>query len=432
MSNNMTLGQKIRDLRISKGITQSDLGLGMVTPSMISQIESDKANPSFRVLEGIAEKLDTPLEYFISNVETQMEAVTAHKAGQALLASGSYQAALKVLESALQKDSPQLNYIDLHRDLVECQFALKQYDESMRHFKEALDRADNQGQPYASICMLNKMGLVQKQRNKYHMAVYYWQTAYGRFDELSEVEPLLQVQVLMNLGTIHREIGELDEALPYFELAYNLLRSTTEIEKMAELYLNIGLSYRGMRDYVHASEYLQYATAVFQSTANTKTAIEAKRQYGITLREEGMFEESYQVLSDCLTEYNQHKLSLEAARVHNDLAQLYLRQQKNEEAKRVCMAGLTAIPKDTSESAYLLRTLATAEAALGDIGEAIRLGEEAKVAFEDHRLHFEVSESFEQLGGFYQVAGDHAKAGECLLNMKHTMEQGLKERGVIL
>jgi tetratricopeptide (TPR) repeat protein len=210
------------------------------------------------------------------------------------------------------------------------------------------------------------------------------------------------------------------------------LLSTSETEKMAETYLGMGLSYQKMKDYSHASEYLQYASAIYQSTANIKTAIEAKRQYGITLMEEGMVEEAFQVLSECLAEYNHHQFSLEAARVHNDLAQLHLRQQRSEEAKWVCLAGLTAIPKDTPEYAYLLRTLASAERALGDLETAIRLAEEAKGVFEQLHTPIEVSESSAQLGEFYQTAGDHVKATEHLLNMKYSLAEGLRDRGIIL
>ncbi|KEO83266.1 HNH endonuclease [Tumebacillus flagellatus] len=61
-----TLGQKIRELRMRLGLTQSDLAAGLITPSMVSQIEHDKANSSYKVLEAIATKLEVSIEYFLS------------------------------------------------------------------------------------------------------------------------------------------------------------------------------------------------------------------------------------------------------------------------------------------------------------------------------------------------------------------------------
>ena len=57
-----SLGQRIRQIRMGKGITQIELSKGICTPSMISQIESDRARPSYKILFSIADKLDVPLE----------------------------------------------------------------------------------------------------------------------------------------------------------------------------------------------------------------------------------------------------------------------------------------------------------------------------------------------------------------------------------
>ncbi len=64
---NMTLGQKIKDARISANLTQSELAGKDITRNMISQIESDNANPSLNTLKRIAEKLNLPLSYFFSD-----------------------------------------------------------------------------------------------------------------------------------------------------------------------------------------------------------------------------------------------------------------------------------------------------------------------------------------------------------------------------
>ena len=44
----MTLGQKLRQTRLSKGLSQSQVAGGCVTRNMLSQIENDQASPSMR------------------------------------------------------------------------------------------------------------------------------------------------------------------------------------------------------------------------------------------------------------------------------------------------------------------------------------------------------------------------------------------------
>ena len=65
----MTLGEKIKRIRSSKGITQKALSDGIVTRNMLSQIECSKASPSLETLKGLAERLEVPVSYLISDEE---------------------------------------------------------------------------------------------------------------------------------------------------------------------------------------------------------------------------------------------------------------------------------------------------------------------------------------------------------------------------
>ncbi|MBE6625839.1 MAG: helix-turn-helix transcriptional regulator [Ruminococcaceae bacterium] len=60
------LGQKLRDVRISKGITQRSLAGEKITRNMLSLIENGSASPSLSTLMYLSEKLDTPAGYFFS------------------------------------------------------------------------------------------------------------------------------------------------------------------------------------------------------------------------------------------------------------------------------------------------------------------------------------------------------------------------------
>lgn len=65
----MTLGEKIKSIRKSKGITQKALSDGIVTRNMLSQIECSKASPSLETLRLFAERLEVPVSYLISDEE---------------------------------------------------------------------------------------------------------------------------------------------------------------------------------------------------------------------------------------------------------------------------------------------------------------------------------------------------------------------------
>jgi len=61
-----TLGQKVRRLRETMGLTQKDLGdmIG-ITDSMITQIETDRTQPSIKVLNNLGKSLGVNTSYFL-------------------------------------------------------------------------------------------------------------------------------------------------------------------------------------------------------------------------------------------------------------------------------------------------------------------------------------------------------------------------------
>jgi len=64
--NNIQLGKKIKEARLSKKMTQSDVVGTFITRNMLSQIESGAASPSLRTLEYLAHTLEIPVHYLIS------------------------------------------------------------------------------------------------------------------------------------------------------------------------------------------------------------------------------------------------------------------------------------------------------------------------------------------------------------------------------
>lgn len=62
----MTLGEKIRDLRKRRNMTQSELSSDVITRNMLSEIECDKASPSIATLKYIASRLGASPSYFLS------------------------------------------------------------------------------------------------------------------------------------------------------------------------------------------------------------------------------------------------------------------------------------------------------------------------------------------------------------------------------
>ncbi|MCL2076961.1 MAG: helix-turn-helix domain-containing protein [Oscillospiraceae bacterium] len=74
--NNTLLGKKIKEARLAKKMTQSDVVGGYITRNMLSQIESGAAFPSIRTLEYLSGVLEVPMSELVSDEFSENQNMT--------------------------------------------------------------------------------------------------------------------------------------------------------------------------------------------------------------------------------------------------------------------------------------------------------------------------------------------------------------------
>lgn len=74
MIDTTTIGGRIRELRICKGLTQEELGfrIGVNNKSVISEYENDRREVSLPILKELVEELDTSLTYLVHGTEDEI------------------------------------------------------------------------------------------------------------------------------------------------------------------------------------------------------------------------------------------------------------------------------------------------------------------------------------------------------------------------
>src|SRR5450759_3241870 len=68
-----TLGSRLRDARLSLGMTQDDLAAGQFSKSYVSAVELGKIRPSVNALRTLAGRLDQPISYFLEEEDVVSE-----------------------------------------------------------------------------------------------------------------------------------------------------------------------------------------------------------------------------------------------------------------------------------------------------------------------------------------------------------------------
>lgn len=116
----MTLGEKVKAVRIQKRMTQSELGGDVITRNMLSAIENDKALPSLETLRHISIALDTPISYFLSDGDDLFLFTKAARMPSIVssLRSGCYNACVNQILK-LEKQDDELTFI-----LSKCYFEM--------------------------------------------------------------------------------------------------------------------------------------------------------------------------------------------------------------------------------------------------------------------------------------------------------------------
>jgi tetratricopeptide (TPR) repeat protein len=427
-----TLGQKIKELRIQKGLTQSDLGAGMVTPSMISQIEADKANPSHKLLQAIAEKLETPIEYFLTDMQMQIEQIATYKVARSMMEAGEYERAVPILEGLMEDSVPQLHSAEIQFDLAECLLEQGKLDEALDGFDKVLSSATTRKDLYMQILALKQLGNVEEKRHNYPLAIYHWQKALDLIAKVDEHDPYLAAEILRQLGKVYGYLGEKNDALSSYERAHNYIEATASFQKIADLYRHLGETFREHGEFDRASEYAQHAISIYRGLKNIKLAIEVKENFGITKGEDGNAEEALATLSACLVEYQEYGYMEKVAHTHGEMARIHLANKDYEQASKHCDEALKLLADTSLERGFVYRTYSTIRKEQKKFAEAVDFMEQSVKIFEIADLPREIAKSYSMLGDIYKEQGDLQKAIHSLEQMKRAMESNLKERGIVL
>ena len=136
----MTLGQKIRQTRQDRGLSQAQAAQGCVTRNMLSQIENDQAQPSMRTLEHLARVLDVSVGWLLSDEQTDAALDRLRKA-KACFKDGDHDAVLRLFagDNAPADDETLLLCAVCAAQLAESAFLREDFAEAETLARQSLD-----------------------------------------------------------------------------------------------------------------------------------------------------------------------------------------------------------------------------------------------------------------------------------------------------
>ncbi len=295
-----SLGQKIRRLRKERRLTQQGLAEGLVTPSMISQIESDRATPSERVLGLIAERLQVDAGEFLQDVIVKADLVQTYRKARSLMDLDQHDEAIPLLQSLLDPVAPQFKEQSILQDLADCYEQLHKDDETSEVLRRMAEIAHEKEDVESAIFSLYRLGRLERRRNQLPMARKYLLAASNVLFRHPEVVMPLSLRVYLTLGRVCLSLDLVDEALEAYGQAYSLSNHYgSDVDKaminhgIAELLLEIG-AFQG------ASNATERAIHYYEAIHQVRNAHICRLNWAIIERRRNRHEEALAMLSGYL------------------------------------------------------------------------------------------------------------------------------------
>jgi tetratricopeptide (TPR) repeat protein len=353
------IGEKIRKFRKEIGLTQTQLAEGIVTPSMICQIESGKATPSYAVLEAIAERLERPLSDLLQDTQPTGKHKASLLLALALIRQRDYASARSLLESLLQQTSLQVSRDEVQLALAHVYTRLAQYEEAQSLLDELMTKSMYlKNVPLAFRC-LKQAGELARASGKKQVALYHLRKAYGLMQQKDEIPLEEKIGLLQQLGSLYLELGRAEEAHQCYQMAYEWGQGCLSEEERGQLYTQKGLQAWNRMDYEKACAFAEKANAWYENREQTLLLADVMRSYSCMQAQRGQLEEAVRGLQECLSQYKRSGDFARAAAAELDLAKIYLEEGYFFEAEQALERAESHLPSDSYEQAlfYHLQAL---------------------------------------------------------------------------
>lgn len=144
----MELGQRIRQVRIEKGLSQRQLCGDVITRNMLSQIENGTARPSIDTLSYLSARLGKPIGFFLEEDSVSLPNLRVMEQARSLFAEKNWPQLLSQLQQYREQDGG----FDEERWLLQalCLMALAEKTEEKTYALQLLNEAAEAGKrtPY--------------------------------------------------------------------------------------------------------------------------------------------------------------------------------------------------------------------------------------------------------------------------------------------
>ncbi|PWK11552.1 helix-turn-helix domain-containing protein [Tumebacillus permanentifrigoris] len=428
-----TFGQRLRQLRMKKGLTQIQLAEGIVTPSMVSQIESDKAKPSYHVLGKIAEKLEIPLDELIGNLEMNLVIISEYRLAKGMLSAGEFSGALPFLKKVIETNNGKLDPFEIRYDYACCLLGLNQFREAEESFQLLIEHAQSySGSPTLLIRVSHQLGQLELKRRRFQIAEYYLTNALTQMRSSNLKDVHLQCSLLLTLAEIQQKSGQLKQAVVTLKMALPIFEEREDIQGLGNLYMKLATSSHVADQYEQATDYAQRAQGCFETLNNKTEKLTLEVRLAVLQGEMGNRDKAINILESIVEDFRRLRRDEETGNTVTELAKLYLAGGKLDQAEEACQTARKLLPTVHFNQAWIARVQAGIAQARNQQTVAVKYMKQAADCFKLTEFHMEYEETMQELSRLYESHDDCQSALRVMHEMWLFNRQAREQRGIVL
>jgi len=416
----MSLGHRIRHLRQSRGLTQSELGGAELSKSFISLLEKDRAQPSLDTLLFLAKRLGTSVDSLLGQSGNLPEMIAQ---GLLVLARNAihaqqFEKAGKFLEAVRFVAPGALDEVSREAQLQAAELAIEKREFATA--ADALEEASASNERASDRWRLGRglylQGLMKLRQRELAAAERILQSSLLVLRRARAGRDPVRVDALLALGTTLTFMGRYAPAIRRYEEALRSDAARHNPKLRAQALWGVGFAHRKLGDHATAKEYLLSAKDVLEWIEEIPDYIKVLKSIGQLIYEQGNGKEALRYLQLALRAAERLKMPVLYASTLTEIGRINLSLSNLEEAEDFTVRALAKATEvgDPVEVAEATAVLARVNVRRKDTAKAVKLFKEALAAFKERGMAGKASEVAHELGLVLRERGAHAQAARYL------------------
>lgn len=294
-----SVGDRLREARVARGLTQEQLAKGLATKGFISQIERNRSSPSLPKLRVMAERLGLPLGHFTGD-KSPHELTYLRKSAELAIKAQEPERALTLVNEGLSLPTTANERAELHRIRGRALDALGRLTDALASLQTAAATAPPDD-PELSGAIYADIGYMLAQQEQFNGAMEANLRALGWIDRSKHADPALRARVLTNLGRSCYSLGQLETADEYLQRALDAAKDAESLFRIANAHMALGVSARAVGDLSRAVEHCNRALELHSRIGEHRTANRVLNNLGDVHYAAGRKRQATELQERCLT-----------------------------------------------------------------------------------------------------------------------------------